>query len=80
MSARIIPNSWGIPAEFDWMMKQGPVDPIEMFNTFNMGIGFVVVVPPDGQQRALDLLPEAVEIGEIVVGEGEVLGLEDWQL
>ena len=80
MSARIIPNSWRIPAEFCWMRQEGPVEPIEMFNTFNMGIGFVVVVPAHARERALELLPEAVEIGEIVVGEGEVLGLEDWQL
>ncbi|WP_017326478.1 phosphoribosylformylglycinamidine cyclo-ligase [Synechococcus sp. PCC 7336] len=79
-SARIRPNSWTIPAEFEWLMQQGPVELLEMFHTFNMGIGFVLALPPEAADRALDLLPEAIAIGEVVAGEGEVLGLEDWQV
>ena len=79
LSARILPNSWEVPADFTWLMQQGPVEPMEMFKTFNMGIGYIVVVPADAGDRALDLLPGAIEIGEIVSGEGEVLGLEGWQ-
>ena len=79
VSAQIIPNSWEVPAEFGWLMQQGPVELLEMFNTFNMGIGLVLVVPADAGDRALELLPAAVEIGEIVPGNGEVLGLKNWK-
>ena len=80
LSANITPNSWNIPVEFHWLMQQGQVELMEMFNTFNMGIGFVIVVPAPAQALALKLLPGAIAIGEIVQGDGEVLGLEDWQV
>ncbi len=35
-----------IPGVFGWLQELGGVAPIEMFQTFNMGIGFVVVVRP----------------------------------
>ena len=31
---------------FAWLQKVGPVDAEEMFNVFNMGIGFVLIVRP----------------------------------
>ncbi|MGK7909081.1 MAG: phosphoribosylformylglycinamidine cyclo-ligase [Synechococcus sp.] len=80
LSAKITPNIWNIPVEFHWLMQQGQVELMEMFNTFNMGIGFVIVVPAPAQALALKLLPGAIAIGEIVQGDGEVLGLEDWQV
>ena len=43
---------------------------------FNLGIGMVVVVPPDDAYRALDLLRtndvRAVEIGRIEKGDHQV--------
>ncbi|MEM9567174.1 MAG: phosphoribosylformylglycinamidine cyclo-ligase [Cyanobacteria bacterium P01_E01_bin.34] len=79
LSACITPNSWDVSVDFIWLMQQGQVAPMEMFKTFNMGIGFVVVVPADASNRALELLPGAIEIGEIVAGHKEVLGLDNWQ-
>lgn len=60
---------------FNWLQVQGAVDPSEMFRTFNMGIGFVVMVDPD--QDLGSFFPDAVEMGEVVAGDGEVLGLPD---
>jgi phosphoribosylformylglycinamidine cyclo-ligase len=51
---RILPNdcraainsrSWEAPPVFSWFESLGHVDRDEMFRTFNMGIGFVLVVP-----------------------------------
>ena len=45
-AVRLKRDSWMIPPIFDWLQKHGPVDPEEMFNVFNMGIGYVLIVRP----------------------------------
>jgi phosphoribosylformylglycinamidine cyclo-ligase len=50
-----------------------------MFDTFNMGIGFVLLVPPAQAKQALKWFAgqdvAAYVIGEVVPGEAQVLGL-----
>ncbi|MEO0853065.1 MAG: phosphoribosylformylglycinamidine cyclo-ligase [Cyanobacteria bacterium J06648_11] len=77
-SARIEPGAWSIPPEFSWLEQCGSVKRADMFSTFNMGVGFVVVVSPESVAQGLELLPEAIAVGEVVAGEGEVLGLDRW--
>jgi phosphoribosylformylglycinamidine cyclo-ligase len=43
--ARIDSESWAIPPIFKLIQAAGNVEQAEMFNTFNMGIGFAVVAP-----------------------------------
>ncbi len=45
-SVRLKRDAWEVPAVFGWLQKNGPVDVDEMFNVFNMGIGYVMVVRP----------------------------------
>ena len=45
LTAVIDTNSWEIPSIFRFMQATGKVDPEEMMRTFNMGIGFVIVIP-----------------------------------
>ncbi len=45
-SARLKRDAWTIPPIFSWLQKNGPVDAEEMFNVFNMGIGYVLIVRP----------------------------------
>jgi phosphoribosylformylglycinamidine cyclo-ligase len=45
-SVRIEAGSWSLLPIFDWLAQQGDVARQDMFNTFNMGIGFVLLVPP----------------------------------
>ncbi len=45
-SVRIKRDAWPILPIFQWLEKNGPVDSDEMFNVFNMGIGYVMVVRP----------------------------------
>jgi phosphoribosylformylglycinamidine cyclo-ligase len=78
-SIRIDPGSWTLPPLFGWLAEKGSVALPEMFNTFNMGMGFVVIVPPAQSDRALELLRQqglAPWIcGEVIAGRGEVEGL-----
>ncbi|MFY9180208.1 MAG: phosphoribosylformylglycinamidine cyclo-ligase [Venatoribacter sp.] len=49
-------NSWHWPAVFDWLQSNGKVATLEMFRTFNCGVGMIVVVPEDKVSDALALL------------------------
>ena len=50
-----ITNVGQVPPIFDFIMKNGPVDPREAYATFNMGAGFAVFVPPEEAQKTLRL-------------------------
>ncbi len=60
-AAEIDGNRWEWPEIFTWLQQQGRVAPEEMIRTFNCGIGMVVVVAAEDQQRALDILRDAGE-------------------
>jgi len=44
-AARLDPATWPVPPIFSALQAAGGVNPDEMWRTFNMGIGMVVVVP-----------------------------------
>jgi len=46
-------GSWPIPPIFDEIVQRGPVDEEEMFRVFNMGLGYILVVPQDHAAEAL---------------------------
>ena len=66
-------GSWRVPPVFETLGAAGQVDEAEMYRTFNMGIGFVVVVSPADAERALGVLRGAGEtallIGRIEAGQ-----------
>lgn len=78
-SVQVDPTSWDILPIFKWLAEVGNVDQQAMFNTFNMGIGMVVIVSPDDVTATIDFFQEqklpSYRIGEIIRGNGEVLGL-----
>ena len=71
--ARLVRSSWSPPAVFETLREAGRVEDAEMFRTFNMGIGYVVIVPANAAETAARTLRGAgekvVQIGEIVAGE-----------
>jgi phosphoribosylformylglycinamidine cyclo-ligase len=76
-SIQINLQSWSPLPIFEWLAQQGAVAPMEMLNTFNMGIGFVLLVPPDAVDATLHRF-EAEEvsawaIGRVVEGSGELI-------
>jgi phosphoribosylformylglycinamidine cyclo-ligase len=76
ISARIIKGSWPIPPIFKKIQRQGNIEETEMFRTFNMGIGMVLVISPRSLSRALRNLNElgqkAWDIGELIPGSKSV--------
>ncbi len=78
-SIQLGPDSWPVLPVFDWIRTAGEVSRPDMFNTFNMGIGFVVIVPPEQADAACEQFASegigAYNIGEVVAGDGELLGL-----
>ena len=70
-------RGWRAPPVFEFLQRAGGVPEDEMYRTFNMGIGMVVVVAPESLAAALALLAEAGEpgaapIGRVVEGNGQV--------
>jgi len=73
-TALVDPASWVVPPLFQWLQASGQVPADDMYRTFNMGIGLVLVVAPgdaDTLTRALagKAGGEPITIGEIVAGE-----------
>ncbi|MEL6471240.1 MAG: phosphoribosylformylglycinamidine cyclo-ligase [Cyanobacteria bacterium J06623_4] len=78
-SIQLTPDSWPVLPIFEWLQTAGNVGLRDMFNTFNMGVGFVVIVPPDQAEAARRHFERegiaAYDIGEVVSGTGNLLGL-----
>lgn len=68
-------NAWQMPKVFKWLQEQGNVDRLEMYRTFNCGIGMVLVVSAEeaeNAQQMLETLGETVyRVGEITNRDGE---------
>lgn len=69
MSINIDRNSWEVLPIFQWIAEVGNVEEEAMFNTFNMGIGFVVLVPSSQAEMAINWFTSqkirAYKIGEV---------------
>jgi phosphoribosylformylglycinamidine cyclo-ligase len=67
-------GSWPVPRVFRWVEKNGRTPAKEMYRTFNMGIGMVLVVPKEKALKVISHLSKFKEhawvIGEIVKGNG----------
>ena len=78
---QIDPNSWPVLPIFNWLAQAEEVSLPALFDTFNMGIGFVVLVPPDQAQSTLNWFESqniaAYQIGEVVPGTGGLIGLPE---
>ncbi|AZT90262.1 phosphoribosylformylglycinamidine cyclo-ligase [Caldicellulosiruptor changbaiensis] len=70
-------GSWEILPIFRLIQQYGKVDENEMFSTFNMGIGMVLIVSKDDVETAMKILKEenisSYIIGTIEKGEGGVV-------
>jgi len=67
---------WDVPPLFHLLQRMGRVEGNEMYRTFNMGIGMVVILTPDDAvllECHLDRLDQPHHrIGEVVEGDGSV--------
>jgi phosphoribosylformylglycinamidine cyclo-ligase len=55
-AANIRIGSWPVPPIFDLIEKMGNVSDEEMKRTFNMGIGYIIVIPKEKSGDAISLL------------------------
>ena len=70
-------STWPLPPVFAYLQETGGVDPAEMLRTFNCGLGFLVIISPEEEEKAIDAFRQAMEeptvIGRVVRDEkGEV--------
>lgn len=75
--ATIETKSWKIPPIFTFLQEKGEISTAEMYRTFNMGIGMLVIVNPDEAQDICHHFnavgEEATIIGQISQKDGEEL-------
>ena len=74
LQARIDTKVIDTPEIFKFLAKEGDVPKEDMYNVFNMGIGFMIVVDEDKVEKTMEVLKsngeKPVLLGEIVEGEG----------
>ena len=73
MHATIDRSRWTVPAIFRWLQRTGGVSDSDMFRTFNMGVGLIIVCAAENADVLLDALaaagePAATQVGEIRAG------------
>jgi len=79
---RILPNNAKAVVEkssipkmeiFQWIQRMGNVEEEEMYRTFNMGVGFMIVLDKKDVDKALSVCKDAFVCGEIIEGEKDVI-------
>ena len=70
-------DSWEILPIFHWLAETGNVQPEAMLETFNMGIGFVVLVTSEQADATKEWFNSrniaAYEIGRVIEGDGKLV-------
>lgn len=72
LCAKIDTSKIQIPSVMLECEKRGNIDRMEMFGTFNMGVGMVIIVDAELAEKTLATLPNAYEIGEITEGAEKI--------
>lgn len=71
--AVVDPDSWKRPPLFRWLQERGQVPEVDLWNTFNLGVGFCLVVPPAALPGIIGICRSsghrAWELGSIAAGE-----------
>jgi phosphoribosylamine--glycine ligase/phosphoribosylglycinamide formyltransferase/phosphoribosylformylglycinamidine cyclo-ligase/phosphoribosylamine--glycine ligase/phosphoribosylformylglycinamidine cyclo-ligase len=61
LAMEIKKDSWQVPEVFHWIQQRANISNHEMFKTFNMGIGMLVIVSPQNRNS----FPDATLLGKI---------------
>lgn len=80
LGAVIEPKTWPVPPILTLIEQLGSVDGLEMYRVFNMGIGMLVILPPEQAKTASAAIDgESYLVGEIAAGKTGVTikGLND---
>ena len=80
LCAKIKLSSWERPSVFSYIQKHGDVDEMEMYKTFNMGIGMMMFVDENSTAGVLETLKSAGEtayvIGRVIKDNGRKVVFE----
>lgn len=73
----IFKDSWPVPPIFSLLQRDGDIAEEEMFRTFNMGIGLILIVPAEEAEAVAEaataLGEKAYLIGRVTEGKGRVM-------
>lgn len=69
--AEVDKNSWQVPLIFKFLQEKGKVSEKEMFSTFNMGIGYMIVISNQDVAGLMEMIPDAIKVGTIIKGSNE---------
>ncbi len=76
VNVRIDKSSWAVPKIFRLIQNKGNIADREMYHTFNMGCGMVLIVEPSSAKAIISKLAEfklkSWVIGEVVKGKKQV--------
>ena len=77
ITAKVVKNSYEVPAIFNMLQKTGNIEEQMMYNTFNMGVGMVLAVDSADVDKTLAALAstgdKAFVLGEAVSGDKGVI-------
>lgn len=59
-------SAWTVPPVFEWLRENGNISEAEMRRTFNMGVGYVLMVPEGAAGDVLAASDGALAIGHVV--------------
>ena len=67
----VLDNPLPVPSVFDWLQEKGDVEDGEMYRTFNMGMGMIIIVDKKDADKSVSLLGEYAQIvGSVNSGTG----------
>lgn len=66
LAAQIDTSSWQLPKVFEWLQEGGNIEMVEMYRTFNCGVGFILVVPQEQVDTTLAFLKEQGETAWVI--------------
>jgi phosphoribosylformylglycinamidine cyclo-ligase len=71
VQATVDRSAWPVPPIFAWLQKTGTVPVEDMYRTFNMGIGLVVVCAPENEPAIAAALARGAETSARRIGRIE---------
>ena len=67
----VIDNPLSVPSVFDWLQEKGNIETKEMYRTFNMGMGMIIIVNKNDAEKSVSILgSDSQIIGSVKNGQG----------
>ena len=67
----VIDNPLPVPSVFDWLQEKGNIETKEMYRTFNMGMGMIIIVNKADSEKSVSILGKHAQvIGSVENGKG----------